>query len=83
MTAGTWRTSNPNISMTKFQLDKQIPYGALNACGIGLVLSPSAHAGSVNHGDMVLIHRGKRHDANMLLYWRRSCSFLGFLGVDN
>ena len=35
----------------------------LNACGIGLVLSPSAHVGSGNHGDMVLIHYGKRHDA--------------------
>ena len=35
----------------------------LNACGIGLVLSPSAHVGSGNHGDMVLIHHGKRHDS--------------------
>ena len=57
------RTSNPNTSLTQFQLDKQILYGALNACGVGLVLSPSAHVGSGNHGDMVLIHHGKRHDA--------------------
>ena len=35
----------------------------LNTCGVGLVLSPSAHVGSGNHGDMVLIHHGKRHDA--------------------
>ena len=35
----------------------------LNACGIGLVLSPSAHVGIGSHGDMVLIHHGKRHDA--------------------
>ena len=35
----------------------------LNPCGIGLVLSPSAHVGSGNHGDMVLNHHGKRHDA--------------------
>ena len=56
-------TSNPNTSLTQFQLDKQILYGALNACGIGIVLSPSAHVGSGNHGDMVLIHHGKRHDA--------------------
>ena len=26
-------------------------------------MSPSAHIGSGNHGDMVLIHHGKRHDA--------------------
>ena len=32
------------------------------ALGIGLVLSP-AHVGSGNHGDMVLTHHGKRHDA--------------------
>ena len=31
--------------------------------GVGLVLSPSAHVGSGPHGDMVLIHHGKRHDA--------------------
>ena len=31
--------------------------------GVGLVLSPSAHVGSGNHGDMVLIHHDKRHDA--------------------
>ena len=31
--------------------------------GVELVLSPSAHVGSGNHGDMVLIHHGKRHDA--------------------
>ena len=30
--------------------------------GVELVLSP-AHVGSGNHGDMVLIYRGKRHDA--------------------
>ena len=35
----------------------------LKACGIGLILSPSAHVGSENHGDMVLVHHGKRHDA--------------------
>ena len=35
----------------------------LNACGIGLALSPSAHVGNGNHGDMVLIHHGMRHDA--------------------
>ena len=58
-----WRTSYPNTSLTQFQLDKPIPYGALNACGVGLVLSPSAHLGSGNHGDMMLIHHGKRHDA--------------------
>ena len=54
--------SNPNTSLTQFQLDKPILYGALNACGVGLVLSP-AHLGSGNHGDMMLIHHGKRHDA--------------------
>ena len=26
-----------------------------------IVLSPSAHVGSGNHGDMVMIHHGKRH----------------------
>ena len=57
-----WRTSIPNTSLTQFQLDKRIPYGALNASGVVLVLSP-AHVGSGNHGDMVLIHHGKRHDA--------------------
>ena len=35
----------------------------LNACGVGLVMSLSAPVGSGNHGDMVLIYRGKRHDA--------------------
>ena len=55
--------SNPNTSLTQFQLDKPIPYGALNACGVGLVLSPSAHVGSENHGDIVLIHHGRRPDA--------------------
>ena len=39
----------------------------LNACGIGLVLSPSAHVGSGNHGDMVLIHHCKRHDADAFI----------------
>ena len=34
--------------------------------GVGLVLSPSAHVGSGNHGDMVLVHHGKRHDAFIL-----------------
>ena len=58
-----WRTSNPNTSLTQFLLDKRIPYGALMASGFGLVLSPSAHVGSGNHGDMVLIHHDKRHDA--------------------
>ena len=62
-----WRTSNPNTSLTQIQFDKRIPYGALNACGVGLVLSPSAHVGSGNHGDMVLIHHGKRHDANAFI----------------
>ena len=52
-----------DISLTQFQLDKRIPYGALNACGVGLVLSPSAHVGSGNHSDMVLIHHGKNQDA--------------------
>ena len=56
-------TSNPNTSLTKFQLDKRIPYGALNTCGVGLVLSLSAHVGRENHGDMVLIHNGRRHNA--------------------
>ena len=58
-----WGTSNSNTSLTRYQLDKRIRYGALNACGVGLVLSPSAHVGSGNHGDMVLIQHGKRHDA--------------------
>ena len=57
-----WR-SNPSTSLTQFQLDKRIPYGALKACGVGLVLSPSANVGSGNHSDMVLIHYSKRHDA--------------------
>ena len=39
----------------------------LNACDVGLVLSPSAHVGSGNHGDMVLIHHGKRHDADAFI----------------
>ena len=60
---GYWQTSSPNASLTQSQLNKQIPYGALNACGVGLALSPSAHVGSGNHGDMVLIHHGKRHGA--------------------
>ena len=60
--------SNPNKSLAQFQLDKRIQYGALNACGAGLVLSPSAHVGSGNHGDMVLIHHGKRHDAYMYAF---------------
>ena len=34
----------------------------LNACGAGLVMSSSAHVGSGNHGDMVLINHGERHD---------------------
>ena len=55
--------SNPNTSLTQFQLDKEILYGALNAGDVGLVLSPSAHVGNGNHGDTVLIHHGKRHDA--------------------
>ena len=62
-----WRMSNPNTSLTQFQLDKRILYCALNACGVGLVLSPSAHVGSGNHGDMVLIHHGKRHDTNAFI----------------
>ena len=56
--------SNPNTSLTQFQLYKQIPYGALNTCGVGLALSPSAHVGSGSHSDMMLIHPGKRHYAN-------------------
>ena len=39
----------------------------LNACGVGLVMSPSAHVGSGNHGDMVLINHGKRHDADAFI----------------
>ena len=39
----------------------------LNTCGVGLVLSPSAHVGSGNHGDMVLINHGKRHDADAFI----------------
>ena len=39
----------------------------LNACGVGLVLSTFAHVGSGNHGDMVLIHHGKRHDADAFI----------------
>ena len=35
--------------------------------GVGLVLSPSAHVGSGNHGDMVLIYHGKRHDASAFI----------------
>ena len=35
----------------------------LNVCGVGLVMSPSVHVGSGNHGDKVLIHHGKRHEA--------------------
>ena len=54
--------SNPNTSLTQFQLNKR------NACGVGLVLSPSAHVGSGNHGDMVLIHHGIRHDAYMYAF---------------
>ena len=60
--------SDPNTSLTQFQLDKRIQYGALNACGIGLVLSPSAHVGSGNHDDLVLIPHGKRHDAYMYAF---------------
>ena len=59
MTAGGGRL----IQTHQFQLNKRIPYGALNAFGIGLVPSPSAHVGSWNHGGMVLIDHGKRHDA--------------------
>ena len=58
-----WRRSNPNTSRPNFSLISEFRMVHLNACGIGLVLSPSAHVGSGNHGDMVLIHRGKRHDA--------------------
>ena len=61
---------------------QRIQYGTLNACGVGLDMSPSEKVGSGNHGDMVLIHHGKRHDA-YALYLRRSCRFLGFLGTDN
>ena len=72
--------SNPNTSLTQFQFDKRVPYGALKVCGIGLVLSPSAHVGSGNHGDMVLNHH-VRDMMLMLLYLRSSCHFLGFLAV--
>ena len=71
--------SNPNTSLTQFQLDKQIPYGALNACGVRLVFSPSAHVYSRNYGDMVLV----RDLMFILLYWRRPCLFWEFLGLDN
>ena len=40
-----------------------LPHGALKACGLGLALSPSAHAGSRIHGSMVLVYHGNRHDA--------------------
>ena len=76
-----WRTSNPNTSLTQLQLYKQILYGALNASGVGLVLSPYAHmihVGCGNHGDMVLIHHGKRHDAYAFILETPM-----FLGVDN
>ena len=56
-----WRTSNQNTSLTQFQLDKRSPYGALNTCGVGLVLSTYTRVGSRNHGNVVLIHHGKRH----------------------
>ena len=39
----------------------------LNACGVGLILFSSAPVGSGNHGDMVLIHHGKRHDADAFI----------------
>ena len=71
---------NPNTSLTQFQLDKRIPYGALNACGVGLVLSHSAHVGSGNHGDMVLINHGKTHDAYDFIL-ETLMPFSGVLGV--
>ena len=71
-----WQTSNQNTSLTKFQLDKRIPFGALNPCGVELVLSHSAHVGSENHGD-VLIHHGKRHDADAFILE----TFMPFSGV--
>ena len=49
----------------------------LNACGVWLVLSPSAHVGSGNHGDMVLIRHGKRHDAYAFILE----TFMPFSGV--
>ena len=55
--------SNPNTSRPNFSSISEFRMVHLNASGIGLVLSPSAHVGSGNHGDMVLIHHGKRHDA--------------------
>ena len=58
-----WQTSNGNTSRPNFRSISEFRMVHLNACGIGLVLSPSAHVGSGNHGDMVLIHNGKRHDA--------------------
>ena len=74
--------SNPNTSLTQFQLDKRILYGALNAFGVGFTLSPSAHVGSGNHGDMVLIHHSKRHDAYAFIL-KTLMPFSGYLGVDN
>ena len=46
ISAGGGRLSK-HIS-TPFQLIKRMVH--FNACGIGLVLSPSAHVGSRNHG---------------------------------
>ena len=54
--------SNPNTSRPNFSSISEYCMVHLNACGIRLALSPSAHIGSANHGDMVLIHHGKRHD---------------------
>ena len=62
MTAGGLRLIQthlwPNFSsISEFHMVHKAPFG------VELVLSPSAHVGSGNHGDMVLIHHGKRHDA--------------------
>ena len=64
-------------SQTQFQLDKRILYGAFNGCGVVLALSPSAHVGSGNHGDMVLNHYGKKHDAYAFILG----TFMPFSGV--
>ena len=49
-------------SLSQFQLDKRILYS-----GVGLAMSPSAHVGIGNHGDMLLSHYGKRHDADAFI----------------
>ena len=45
------------------------------ARGVGLALSPSAHVGSFNHGDLALILHSKKHDTyafilkTLTLFW--------------